>query len=395
MIDYSVSCKEIENWKYSIDERGGTPGGINSVRSQLNDKIPPQLMEVVKADSLTYHLTFDEQLNLNESLRNGDTYWMDFESTNSIQVKFEKPLPENIIFELSLDDIEDCVGNTNSFLINLYSPAAEIKDLFISEVLYDPYPGGVDFIEFYNASGNIYDLQNIEIIVGSENYMPFKKSEILLPKSFLAITNDSTILGEQYKLGNIRQVEGLPNFPNGEAGFSIRKESLIDSVFYSDKFHSIFINDTEGISLERNYYSGFALKEDHWFSSSAFNHYATPGYKNSIDIRQQGSKILSIEPKMFIPNSLRADIQSFTNFSFKQQDKGLMVSIRVFDQQGSLVKTISNGELVNSYSNFIWEGSTDAQNLVSPGRYIVYYEAWSEEGQLYKGYDTVVVGWNE
>jgi len=395
MIDYFVSCKEIGNWKYSIDESGGTPGRLNSVISQLNDKIPPQLVEVEKTDSVTYQLTFNEQLNLNLSLEKEVSPWMSYESTNSIQVKFERTLPQNSIFELNLEDIEDCVGNTNSFLINLYSPAAEIKDLFISEVLYDPYPGGVDFVEFYNASDNIYDLQNIVFSVGSENYQPFEKSEILLPKSFLAITKDTANVGEYYELGNVKQVDRLPNFPNGEAVFSIREESLIDSVFYSDKFHSIFINDTEGISLERNYYSGYALKDDHWFSSSAFNHYATPGYKNSIDIQHLGNEILSIEPKMFIPNSARADIQPFTNFSFKKQDIGLMVSIRVFDQHGFLVKTISNGELVNAYSNFTWEGSTDSQNLVSPGRYIVYYEAWSEEGQLYKGYDTVVVGWND
>lgn len=85
------------------------------------------------------------------------------ESTMTISVEFKNQLPLNSIFQLMIKDLVDCSGNkSHDTLINI-TPIQKAKkgDIIINEILFNPHPNGVDFIELYNASDHFFNLHEL------------------------------------------------------------------------------------------------------------------------------------------------------------------------------------------------------------------------------------------
>ncbi|MEI9935354.1 MAG: hypothetical protein WDM71_11025 [Ferruginibacter sp.] len=74
------------------------------------------------------------------------------------------PLIQNKIYTVKANSITDCAGNkigANDTTRVGISSVADSFDIIINEILFNPKPNGVDYIEIYNRSNNIIDLKTI------------------------------------------------------------------------------------------------------------------------------------------------------------------------------------------------------------------------------------------
>jgi len=57
-----------------------------------------------------------------------------------------------------------------------------------------------------------------------------------------------------------------------------------------------------------------------------------------------------------------------------------LISIKIFDTRGRLIRRLANAEPAGSHGDFIWDGRDDNRSLARIGMYVVYVEAIDERG---------------
>ena len=199
----------------------------------------------------------------------------------------------------------------------------------------------------------------------------------------MVFTSDPMVLKNNYPQGqekNFFQTD-LPGLPDDEGSIALVNESgrVIDYFLYNKNFHSDLIKDDEGVSLERISFSNPTNDSQNWKSASAQSGFATPGFINSnarpSTFVAQGS--VTIEPEIFIPNSGSRDFAKI-NYAFEQA--GYIANIKVVDQEGHDIKTITNNETLGFEGFFRWDGDRDDGSKARMGYYVVWVEVFDTSG---------------
>ena len=122
MIDAKNPCAGFTNWMASVSPIGGTPGKINSVNGKNADDRPPGLLRTYSIDSLTVIAVFDEPVD-SVSASQVTKYALNKEPVKPVTavavaplftevvMKFAVPLMKEIIYQLTVSGISDCMGN--------------------------------------------------------------------------------------------------------------------------------------------------------------------------------------------------------------------------------------------------------------------------------------------
>jgi hypothetical protein len=199
-----------------------------------------------------------------------------------------------------------------------------------------------------------------------------------------------------YPEANVIQVSNLPALPNDEASLELYVDNvLLDSVFYSDTFHSKLLNDTRGVSLERLDMFSAAVSSNNWASAAASSRYATPGLPNSQYLVERKTKrILEISPKVFVSASTQQTFSSLATISYQTGYSDLIGSVTIYNIGGKIVRELVNNQPLAKEGFVTWDGSDDYGNSVPFGRYIVVFRAFGVDGIYLEESSTVVVGWN-
>jgi hypothetical protein len=149
-----------------------------------------------------------------------------------------------------------------------------------------PRTGGVDFVEVYNKSAKYINLKNWKL--GNDqsgsvtNLTTITESDFIVPPAkYLVFTSDPTTLSLQYSQSNQNALYkmSLPGLPDDAGSIALVNDQgvLVDHFNYSEKMHSPFIKDNEGVSLERILFSGKTNERSNWKSANASAGFATPG----------------------------------------------------------------------------------------------------------------------
>lgn len=251
-----------------------------------------------------------------------------------------------------------------------------ISNLFITEILYDPLPQGVDFVELYNASDTLINLGRCSLSNGKKQVkLPAYN---LLPDSYVAITTVDSVLLEHYPdacCENLLQLPSMPNFVNDSGVVAIYSSNhLVDSVRYSDKMHHDWLHDAEGFSLERVPFDG-----NNWFSASS-EVMATPGCANSQatilppDV-SSFDKPFWLSDNWFVPNEQYLRI-------YHRVEEGSIANAWVYDLQGVPVYRMYNNTLLSALGDTYWDGRDDAGYLCSVGIYVVVVQWQTLSGKM-------------
>ncbi len=414
MIDTKKPCAGPSNWKASIDASGGTPGRKNSLDGIIKDETAPKLLRAFPLNENAISLVFDKSL---DSLKAAsvNTYTFDknlaakniFVSApffNEVNIAFEKPLEAGITYHVIANHIPDCGGNLigikNSAKFGL-AQNTDSMDLVINEILFNPLPEGVDYVELYNRSKKIIDLKKIFIANrNSRNEISSiqqiaQETVLLFPDEFILLTTDADAVRSQYITTNpdaFLQMNHFPSYTNTNGNVIVLNEqgNILDEVKYSEKWHFPLIKSVRGVSLERVDYHAPSIQSN-FHSAATSVGYGTPGYKNSqYQIAEEMRVGITVIPEIFSPDNDGHDDFVTINYSFPAA--GYVANITIFDASGRPVRYLQKNSLSGIKGSYRWDGLDDKNRKLPQGIYIIYTEIFNTEGKKKAFKNTVVLG---
>lgn len=408
MIDTENPCGGAENWRASNSRNGGTPGYTNSVKAKLKDKVLPELLFVYPQDSIHLRLDFSETIDslsvslahiISAPIKNIQSWRFTDDTYQSILLQFaQNTQDEN--YKITISDIKDCYGNTLSRIQKDYGKLIQPDSgmLVINEILFNPLPRGADFIELYNNSNHYIDLKNIWLssvndgqqITATEALAT--KGLMLPPKSYMAFSSDPNHIKNTYQPPKhaVLVKNNLPPMADNSGNILLHTNSqqTIDRFNYNENMHFPLLPSREGVSLERiNPYG-----ETAWQSASHTVKFATPGYQNShYKTLKNTQQILTITPEVFSVTGNNHAQQIAIQLKLNGNNNKLKLAI--YNSNGMLIKNITTYANVGSEPIYFWDGTTNNNEIVKPGIYIVYAEVLDLMGNSITEKSTVVAGY--
>ncbi|MEJ7694131.1 lamin tail domain-containing protein, partial [Daejeonella sp.] len=403
MINAASICIDFQNWAASKDSTGGTPGRKNSIHESTAVE-GLRLLEAVLTDSITLLLTFNKSVDSlsasipgNYQLNNGvgkPIAVIQIAPTfEQVLLKFKDPLARGHTYRIEATDLRDCAGsgilqnfNSKDFLL---TERIGKNAVLVNEILFNPRPGGVDFVEIYNNTKHILDLQDLSIAtivkdtVSSAKRISLKQL-LFEPGHYMSVTSDPENIKKEYIIENPHQIlkATLPQF-NDDKGTVVLLSNggRVDQLDYNDKMHFQLLKNFEGVSLERSSFGLNTNDAGNFRSATAASGFATPGYKNS-----QFSETLSrteefaLTSRTFSPDN--DGFEDILQVSYHMPAPGMVANIKIFNDDGVLVKNLLKNSTLNSTGMLIWDGLNEFSSPAGIGIYFIYAEIFDTNGNL-------------
>jgi hypothetical protein len=401
-IEFNTICAESSNWIASNDLIGGTPGKVNSVFGIVTDSNPPRLENYLIENNNSIRLVYSEDVvqgtsmqvtnfEIQESGENPSTVEF-FNGSSEVLITFGFEFDKNTLFHLIVQGFRDCFGNYgNTDTVELARvEMPKFGEIIINELLFNPKTDGVDFIELYNNSNSFIDLTDLQVARVFNNEVRDIKptsqvSRLLKPKEYVAITTDTLIISQHYRSGDMNEVGSLPPMNNDEGIVVLLNSNLqvIDSVPYHEDQHFELLSTIDGVSLERLSYAGSSTNPSNWFSASASEGFATPGYKNSQAIGSNApTSTFAIESKTVSPDG--DGYEDLLVIHYNTENPGFVASAFVYDLSGRLVAQPSNNVSLSTEGILTWDGLNNNGEKVPVGNYILLLKAFDLDGKTVK-----------
>lgn len=408
MIDTKNACSGASNWISSTYITGGTPGKENSVNATNGDQMPPALLRAFAIDSLHISLIFDEPLD-SLSATNAANYSISDDIGTAFSVVivpplFNKttlvlrhPLKTNNVYLVATKKLSDCSGNEigilNSAKVGVASTANNF-DVVINEILFNPKPDAVDYVEIYNRSDKIIDLKELHLAnrslngaIGSLKQLSITPY-IFFPKEHLVITENKEVTKQRYYSRNkdaFIQLNAMPSYPDDRGTVVLLNAtgSVIDEVSYSEKWHFKLIDNNEGVALERIDYNKASQDPGNWHSASTSAGYGTPTYQNSQFMAEHVvDRIITIKPEVFSPDN--DGFNDFATISYQFPEPGYSCNITFFDANGMVIRYLARNALCGLTGYFRWDGLDEKYNKLPVGVYVMITEVFNLKGTVKK-----------
>lgn len=373
------------------------------------DRIAPQLISAQILNESEVQVIFDERLDLASALNTANysidqgigspsAVMADNGNNNSFTLIYDIPFSETGEFFLSVSDIKDENQNViePSALSIFYARPPIVGDLYINEILSDPFTDGEDFIELYNASDDFIELNGL-VVTNNDNQQSQSLTGNLQmpPKSYAAISSDIDALQQIYQLSDdlLLLQNNLPSMNNASGNCTIGLGSdVFDAIDYNEDMHNPLLNDTEGVSLEKILINQQTFTPENW-TSSASSRLATPGLPNSNELTVVGEEEgFTAVKKLFSPNGDSNDDIFF--LSYNLPSPGFVLNAKVMNSEGFEIVTLANNQLLASQGTISWDGRNETGILQNYGIYIIYLEYFNLEGVVKREKVVAVLGGN-
>lgn len=413
LIDPMNVCGGTQNWSASSDVSGGTPGKQNSVyRTQISSEIP-KLLSANVIDSVTVQIGFSKPVDslsavqlqnyvVNNGIGNPQAVSIQSPGFNVVTLQFSKELSRGIENTIIVTNLTDCAGNVISPTANtaklFIAKKIAANDILISEVLFNPKVGSVDFVEIYNNTDHILDLKDLQLAnldaTGKAGNVKNVSSQSLLmpPKTYWVITSNVAVVKNDYSCenpDNFAQISSMPVYNNDKGTVILLSNSLqVDRFDYSEKMHVALLQNPDGVSLERvSFYKG-ANDLGNFKSAAASVGFATPTYKNSQEPNGEESyvKLLS---KTFSPDG--DNFEDLLTLNYQVTEGASFATVLVYSDKGRLIKSLMKNETIGTMGTLVWDGLGDDGKLVPIGIYVVLFDVFDLDGHTKRYKNTCVL----
>lgn len=404
MIDAANPCSGASNWKASVDPKGGTPGALNSVAGHQPDHLPPVPSRAYASDPTRLIIAFNESLDSSSAVIM-DSYTGDHGLSfikaiclsplfDKVELQASQLLDSQLIYTIRIKDMMDCSQNrmTGTVVIKAGLPSAPQKDqCVINEILFNPRPGGHDYIEIFNRGSSAVDASRLYLSNRNTAGQPASAVRIadsrfnIYPGEYIVVTEDPVTLADIYNVkdpASVFTTPSLPSYPDDKATAILMDPQgiILDEVNYRSDWHHKLIADAEGVSLERLDPSGPSENAGNWHSAASTAGYGTPGYTNSqATSASSAGATISVHQKIFSPDNDGVD--DVLSISFNIEIAGFIANVHIYDVSGRQVRHLVRSELAGRNGNWHWNGLDDKQQLLPVGMYIIQTELFHPGGQ--------------
>ncbi|WP_300665703.1 lamin tail domain-containing protein [Fluviicola sp.] len=390
LINPNDPCSDASNWVASNSANGGTPGIQNSVHNTTPDTQIPHLSGLIALSPNYLEVNFSEGMDslslVNATLNTNpgltvQTIYVASAFSNQALITFNENLALSQQYQLSYGQVSDCWLNSTTLSGNFaLADIPQQGDLIINEILFDPVTGGSDFVELYNRSSKIINLNDLSITKYNGDTIQLTQNYLLSPNTYVVLTPDSNYQKNTFP----EAVSGrfystpLPALNNDSSTFILLFNSmLIDKVSYNEDWHLSLIDNTENKTLERIHPDGPSSSASNWHTAAETIGFGTPGRINSQYMAGNVSSGFGTSEPIFSPDN--DGFQDVLLFQYRF-DEAMIATLKIFDSQGREVHTLFSSELLGSEGSFTWDGVA-ANNQKAPiGIYIAVIEAFSVNG---------------
>ena len=292
----------------------------------------------------------------------------------------------------SLSPNKSTPGKVNS--INNIPPYKR-SDIIINEIMFEPDIDNSEFIEFLNLTLDSVNIGGWQIEDEKRNSSKLSVTSLVLPPNqYFILAADSLVIRkygiENYPYKTIVGTSSLGLVNTGELILlKDARGNVVDSVWYSDKWHNKNFVSTKNISLERINPRLNGNDSKNW-SSSVSSIGATPGKQNSIyTVNTNRSNNITVSPNPFSPDNDGFEDFAIINYTLNHQTS--QVRIKIFDSKGRLVRTLLNNQPSGSTGSVVFDGIGDDGAALRIGIYIIFLEALNETEGVVETLKTTVV----
>jgi len=312
---------------------------------------------------------------------------------SEVLLKLPKPLSSHSIYQLTTNNISDCIGNisTENTAKAGLPVLPDTDDIVINEILFNPKIGGYDYIEFYNRSNKVIDMRQLFVAGRDEigvlkSVSQLSKTPLLLfPGEYWVATKNKLWLEQTYLVknpDNVLELSTLPSWPDDE-GIAVLlniNQSVIDELHYSSKWQFALLNDRSGVALERIEFNKPTQDANNWTSAASTAGFGTPTYQNSeFKSGQELKGGINITPKIFSPDNDSYEDYCFINYQFP--DPGYVANIIIYDASGRIVRVLANNITLATSGSIKWDGLDDKQQKLPVGMYIIFTQIFNLSGK--------------
>lgn len=399
------ACKDFQNWAGSNDPTGGTPGRQNSIFLN-NTSEGLKLTDAILTDSVTLMLTFNKSLDsllssspdnfqLNNGVGKPQSVLPLGPAFEQILLKFSSPLARGHVYKVNIINLRDCAGLP--IMVNFDNKEFTITekiskdDVLINEILFNPRPGGTDFVEIYNNSKNTLDLQELSIANISNDTIGtarrISNRQLLFdPGHYILLTADPENVKKEYTVANPQSILkiALPQFNDDKGTVVLTSGGLrIDQLDYNEKMHFQLLKNFDGVSLERSSAEMSTNTPGNFRSATAAAGFATPGYKNSQFIQvPRSNEEFAILTRTFSPDN--DGFEDIMQVSYTMPAPGMVANIKIFNDKGVLIRQLLKNSTLNSTGFVIWDGMNESGSGAEMGIYYISAEIFDTNGTLRK-----------
>ena len=410
LINPMQACQQQANYRASVNLSGGTPASLNSVLDLTADTSAPALLNIFTVNSNSLLLTFDEPLDTfgaEEILNYLVTDNLGILSAtlqpdrSQVLLDLASDIQSGEIFGLQFQNIPDCLGNSASLSDTIFFAIPEIADvgeLLINEILFNPVTGGVDFVEFFNPTDKVFNMADVQISNIGES-VTIRNDVLILPQTYVCITEDKSQILDQYPIDDPSTIfeNNLPTFPDDEGNITLVTIQNnfpidIDAFNYSEDFHTGFISDKNGVSLERISFDEETDIASNWTSAAQSTGFATPGYENSQIIGEpniNAGDFFEIINPTFSPD--QDGFKDFTQLNFTLDQVDYFASMTIFDDEGREITQLLPFQTVSPSGTVRWDGTDQDGNVANMGIYILYIQLLDPNGNQMEFKEPIVV----
>jgi len=278
-------------------------------------------------------------------------------------------------------------------LISLCASVCEAQkpslgDVLVSEIMFNPVPGGCDYVELYNNSDESIPLNILFLAQVTDDSIrrlyPIANSGIMEPHSLIVVTTDSDFVASHYTVAfpsRLIKVKSMPayNDKSGTVAICCDDSVLLDRFDYSETMHSRLLQDVEGVALERRSYQSPTQSSANWYSASSTSGYGTPTATNS-----QSHETLFIDNDFAVSKNLFSPdgdgYDDLLDLSWQLNSCDLSANITIYDNRGRRIRQLLQGGMLGCQGMLTWDGTNDDGESCARGSYIIVVEAYNEKG---------------
>ncbi len=377
LFDFNKPCLTQGNWQSCLNEKGGTPGEINSNIGAL-DVAEVQLETYFPINDSTLELTFNVPI---------DSILTDFQfsaSENILHIAIPK-LDSSSFQVFTIVNPQTCFDH--SFKDKTISYALpnipDSGELIINEILFNPDPSGSDFIEIFNPTDKAFDISQLSFSKFNDEGLLEAASQLyhlpklILPNQHLVFCSNPNWVNLQFPNAKNVLKTDIPSMNNDQGSLVLINKSgkILDHLLYQEDWHYKELNDPENVSLEKIIPQG-PNNSSNWTSASSFENFATPGYQNSnFATITTTTNNFEFEYDVITPNGDGYHDQLLLKYQLGSEN--WTGSIDVINANGITIHYITSGALFGKKGVIQWDGYLDNGTIIKPGIYAVWINAYN------------------